>query len=218
MLVSRRKRYVATDIDREHLRRLGARLSGRHNLEIAQLDASRVEDYSLFRAQMDTVVCVNVLEHIEDDLAALRNIYATLLDGGRAIVLVPEGQGICGSLDVELGHCRRYSEELLRHRMVEAGFSVEAMLRFNRISRPGWWVNGKILKRRTISRFQLRTFDRLVWLFRRIDAYLPWSPTSIIAIGRKPPAEPGSIAANDFDAYAKAVAGTTAIPNLAHDE
>jgi hypothetical protein len=98
---------------------------------------------------------------------------------------VPEGQSIYSSLDEELGHWRRYSEEQLRERMAGAGFTVEAVLRFNRISRPGWWLNGKILKRRTISRSQLKNFDRLVWLFRRVDANLPWSPTSIIAIGRK---------------------------------
>jgi SAM-dependent methyltransferase len=183
--VARRKRYVATDLDGEHLERLRVRLSGRPNLEIALLDASRAEDYLPFRGQMDTAVCLNVLEHIEDDRGALLSIHAALQDGGRAIILVPEGQSIFSSLDEELGHWRRYSEEQLRLRMTEAGFVVEAMLRFNRISRPGWWLNGKILKHRTISRHQLKNFDRLVWLFRRIDAYLPWSPTSIIAVGRK---------------------------------
>jgi glycosyltransferase involved in cell wall biosynthesis len=185
VLVARRRRYVATDLDGEHLERLRVRLSGRPNLEIALLDASRAEDYLPFRGQMDTVVCLNVLEHIEDDRGALLSIHAALQDGGRAIILVPEGQSIFSSLDEELGHWRRYSEEQLRLRMTEAGFVLEAMLRFNRVSRPGWWLNGKVLKHRTISRHQLKNFDRMVWLFRRIDAYLPWSPTSIIAVGRK---------------------------------
>ena len=70
--------------------------------------------------------------------------------------------------------------------MTEAGFVVEEMLRFNRMSRPGWWLNGKILNKTDISRFQLKNFDRLVWLWRRIDKFLPWRPVSIIAIGRKP--------------------------------
>jgi hypothetical protein len=82
---------------------------------------------------------------------------------------------------------RRYSEDHLRQRMTDAGFNVERILRFNRASRPGWWLNGTILKRRTISRFQLKNFDRLVWLWRRIDNSLPWSPTSIIAVGIKEP-------------------------------
>lgn len=184
-LVSRRRTWVATDLDRRHLKRLNLRFAGRSYLEIAPLDPSRAEDYQPFRGRMDTVVCLNVLQYMEDDLAALRNIHATLLEGGRAIILVPEGQGIFNSLDRELGHRRRYSEEQLRLRMVEAGFSVETVHPFNRISRPGWWLNGTVLRRRTIGRLQLKAFDRMVWLFRRIDARLPWSPTSIIAVGRK---------------------------------
>jgi SAM-dependent methyltransferase len=185
ILMGGRKRYVATDLDVEHLERLRARLSTRPHLETAILDAARPEDTLPFRGQMDTVVCLNVVEHIEDDLRALRNIHAALVEGGRAIILVPEGQSIYCSLDEELGHFRRYSVDQLRGRMLEAGFKVEAMLHFNRVSRPGWWLNGKILKRRSISRGQLKSFDRLVWLFRRIDRHLPWPPTSIIAIGRK---------------------------------
>jgi SAM-dependent methyltransferase len=183
-LAPRRKKYFATDLDGEHLERLRVRLSGRPNLETALLDASRAEDYISFRGQVDTVVCLNVLEHIEDDAAALLSIHDTLQDGGRAIILVPEGQSLFSSLDEELGHRRRYSEDDLRRRLTEAGFVVEAALHFNRISRPGWWWNGKVLKRGTIGRFQLKLFDRMVWLFRRIDAYLPWAPTSLIAVGR----------------------------------
>jgi SAM-dependent methyltransferase len=186
VLALRRKRYVATDLDREHLERLRVRLSSRPNLTTALLDASRPEDYAPFLGQMDTVVCLNVLEHIKDDAGALRNMRAALKEDGRAIILVPEGQGIYCTLDKELGHWRRYSEEQLRDRMAEAGFVVEAMLRFNRSSRPAWWFNGKVLGRRNISRFQLKNFDRVAPLLRRVDQWLPWGPTSIIAIGRKP--------------------------------
>jgi len=105
---------------------------------------------------MDTVVCLNVLEHIEDDLGALRNIRSMLVCGGRAVILVPSGQSIFNSLDEELGHVRRYSEGQLRQRMIEAGFDVETVLLFNRASRPGWWFNGTILKRRPSAAYSLR--------------------------------------------------------------
>jgi hypothetical protein len=106
--------------------------------------------------------------------------------GGRAIILVPEGMSVYGTLDQVLGHHRRYSEEELRTKMEAAGFRVERMLRFNRITRPGWYVNGRILKRQTFSPLQLWVFDRMVWLWRRIDPVLPWRPVSIIAVGVKP--------------------------------
>jgi glycosyltransferase involved in cell wall biosynthesis len=184
-LVPGRKRYVATDIDHEHLDRLSNRLANRPNLEIAELNAASPENHAPFQGQMDTIICLNVLEHIQDDLAALRNIRSMLADGGRAVILVPSGQSIFNSLDEELGHFRRYSEDQLRERMTAAGLNVEKILRFNRASRPGWWLNGTVLKRRTIGRLQLRNFDRLVWLWRRLDAYLPWDQTSLIAIGRR---------------------------------
>jgi SAM-dependent methyltransferase len=134
------------------------------------------------------VVCLNVLEHIEDDRGGLRNIYGALSPGGRAIVLVPCGQEIYGQLDVILGHHRRYSAPQLHSLFEEAGFEVERIIEFNRVSRPGWYITGKLMQRSRINRFQLQVFDRLVWLWRRIDRFLPWKPTSLIVIAAKPQA------------------------------
>jgi hypothetical protein len=125
------------------------------------------------------------LEHVADEMASLRNIYTALEPGGRAILLVPHGQEIFGSLDTALGHCRRYSRDELQRKLEQTGFRVERILDFNRISRPAWYVNGRIMRRKTIGRIQLGIFDRLVWLWRRIDSLLPWPPTSIIAIAVK---------------------------------
>jgi glycosyltransferase involved in cell wall biosynthesis len=184
-LSARRLRYVATDIDPEHVARLRTRFLNRPNLEIGHCDLTEPEDFAPFARQMDTVICLNVLEHVADDRVALGNIASTLTAGGRAIVLVPQGQSIYGTLDEALGHYRRYSEPELRKKMELAGLRLETMIEFNRVSRLAWYVNGKILKRRTLGRFQLWAFDRLVWLWRRIDRRLPWSPVSIIAIGVK---------------------------------
>jgi hypothetical protein len=69
--------------------------------------------------------------------------------------------------------------------MQEAGFAVERILNFNRISRPAWFLNSRLLRRSNLGRLQLKLFDNTVWLWRRIDRFVPWGPTSIIAIGRK---------------------------------
>jgi glycosyltransferase involved in cell wall biosynthesis/predicted RNA methylase len=183
-LAARRKSYTASDLDKEHLARLRVRFAHRPNLSLVHCDLSSPEDFSPLEARADTVICLNVLEHIEDDAEGLRNIARALLPGGTAIVLVPQDQSIYGTLDEVLGHHRRYSEPELRKKMEAAGFQVDRVLHFNRVTRPGWWFNGRILKRRHFSRFQLRWFDRLVWLWRRIDRLLPWPSVSIIAIGR----------------------------------
>jgi hypothetical protein len=88
-------------------------------------------------------------------------------------------------LDAVLGHYRRYSREELRGKLEAAGFRIERMLDFNRVSRPGWYMQGKVFQRSSVGRLQLRAFDALVWLWRRIDSHLPWAPVSIIAICTK---------------------------------
>src|SRR6266550_4016879 len=185
-LVPRRKRYVATDIDSEHLARLATRFQHRPNMLIRYCNLSRPSDFTDLSESMDSVICLNVLEHVEDDMQGLHNIHSVLKPGGRAIILVPHGQEIFGTLDVALGHFRRYSHAELKGKMEQVGFRVERILDFNRISRPPWYVSGRILKRTTLGSGQMKLFDRFVWLWRSIDAYLPWPPTSIIAIAVKP--------------------------------
>jgi glycosyltransferase involved in cell wall biosynthesis/protein-L-isoaspartate O-methyltransferase len=185
-LAGGRKRYVSTDIDDEHLARQRVRFSGRPTMEIRRCDLCNTEDFAGLQGQFDTVVCLNVVEHVADDLAALRNIRSALAPGGRAIILVPQDQRIFGTLDKVLGHFRRYCPEQLSARMEQAGFVMERTIHFNRVTRPGWWWNGRVLRRRSFGRLQLRVFDCLVPLSRRIDSTLPWTAVSIIGIGRVP--------------------------------
>jgi SAM-dependent methyltransferase len=180
-----RRSYSASDFDEEHLGRLRVRFGGRPNLAIRRIDLTAAEDFAEIGGQFDTVVCLNVVEHVKDDLAALRNIRGALQPGGRAIVLVPQDQSLYGTLDEVLGHYRRYSPALLRERMEAAGFEVERIFDFNRTTRPGWWWNGTAMRRRSFGRWQLRAFDALVPLLRRMDHLLPWRGVSVIGIGLK---------------------------------
>jgi len=185
LLSAGRRRYVATDIEVQHLARLSNRFQNRPNLEVQDCDLTQAEDFVPFAGQMDTVICLNVVEHVEQDDVALANIASALQEGGRAVVLVPQGPSIYGTLDEVLGHHRRYSEEDLRRKMGQAGLNLEKMIAFNRAGRPGWYLNGKLLKKRGLGRVQLWVFDRMVWVWRRVDRFLPWDPVSLIAVGVK---------------------------------
>ena len=184
-LSPKRQRYVATDIDEQHLSRLRRQLSHFPNVEIHVCDLESKTDFSSFQNQMESIVCLNVLEHVNDDMQGLRNMYDSLKPGGRALVLVPQGQQLYGTLDEVLGHYRRYSREELQAKMQQAGFRVENIVNFNRAACPGWYMTGKILKRNIISPMQLKLFDRLVWRWRRIDNVLPWGSASIIGVAVK---------------------------------
>jgi 2-polyprenyl-3-methyl-5-hydroxy-6-metoxy-1,4-benzoquinol methylase len=185
-LCPRRKIYIASDIDPEHLGRLRRRFQHRPAVRIFKLDAESPRDFEPFASQMETVVCLNVLEHLEHDDDVLKSILTVLQPGGRLILLVPNGPAAYGTLDTAVGHFRRYTREGLATLLTGAGYELEKMIPFNRVSWPGWRFTGQIMKSKGLSGPGMRIFDRFVWLWRKIDSNLPWEPVSLIAIARRP--------------------------------
>ena len=122
---------------------------------------------------LDAVVSSNVLEHLADDAACLREIYAALRPGGTLAIYVPARQELFGSLDEAVGHRRRYSRSQLRSRLEAAGFCVEWTRYANMAGVLPWLVSGRILQRPAIESAQLRVFDRYVLpLSARLEAWL----------------------------------------------
>ena len=176
--------YWATDVNPSYLEYLVTLRATRPYMRVAHTNAM---DPTTFPAgqRFDTVVCLNVVEHVQDDVATLRNIRNALEDGGRAVILVPCGPKLYGTLDEVLGHFRRYTEEQLRDVAGQANFRVECVLKFNRAGVPAWWLNGRILRRETFGIAQIRMLNALTPLFRVVDRWLPLPPLSLIAILRK---------------------------------
>ena len=179
-----RTSYWATDVNPLYLDYLLTLRSARPYMRVARTNAMEAESYPRGQA-FDTVVCLNVVEHVQDDVQALRNIWEVLEPGGRGIVLVPNGPGLYGTLDEVLGHFRRYTQEELVRVSETTGFRVEQVLKFNRPGVPAWWLNGRVLHRKTFGLAQIRLLNLLTPLFRLVDSWLPLPPLSIIAILRK---------------------------------
>ena len=97
--------YWATDINPLYLTHLENVGRNRPYMRVAFTDAEKLESYPQGQ-QFDTVICLNVVEHLGDDCGALLNIRSILEPGGRAIILVPCGPGLYGTLDEVLGHQR----------------------------------------------------------------------------------------------------------------
>jgi SAM-dependent methyltransferase len=179
-----RELLVLTDPDSAYRETLQSRFAGSPNVVVDRITlpdhsaGARFQHY-----QLDTVVALNVIEHIADDVEALRSMAAMLQPGGRAVVLVPAFQRLYGSLDRELGHVRRYTRTNLSQRMSEAGFRVERTFYFNLVGMIGWWVNARLRKVPRIPTEQLGYFDTLVPILRLEDLVpLPFGQ-SVIAIG-----------------------------------
>ncbi len=180
-----RRSYWATDMNPAYLRELRKLEDSRPYLHAAALDLACIDTFPE-NQRFDTVLCLNALEHVEDDVAALRNIRQVLEESGRAIVLVPQGPSLFGSLDRLLGHRRRYRREQLVGIAREAGFEVKDILTFNHVSTVAWWLNGKLLRRKSFGLMQIKFLNLIVPLLRRLDAWLPLPPLSLIAILEKP--------------------------------
>jgi SAM-dependent methyltransferase len=180
-----RERVLLTDTEPHYLERLRERFAGRSNVAVARLYLPDV-DGAVAAQRFDTVVCLNVLEHVADDLASLRAMRALLEPGGRLVLLVPALPALYGTLDEALGHHRRYTVAGLRAGFVEAGIRPVHVEYFNLAGIPGWWLAGRVLRRRLIPAGSLALFEALVPLFR-LERLLPWRiGQSLIAIGERP--------------------------------
>jgi SAM-dependent methyltransferase len=129
--------------------------------------ASRLEEF-LAGAQpaaqdssYDAIVCSNVLEHIENDVAAMRNCARLLRSGGLALILVPAHHWLFCELDRGLSHYRRYSRAELSELARASGLELRRGRYFNPLGVLGWWLNGKLLRRAALPARQLRLYSRL---------------------------------------------------------
>jgi SAM-dependent methyltransferase len=184
--LAERERLVVTDTEPYYLDRLRARFAGRTNVRVADLRLPG-SGTGLEAERLDTVVCLNVLEHIPDDVGSLRTMHRLLQPGAHVVLLVPALPAIYGTLDEALGHVRRYTKAELREKYAQAGFRMAHHEYFNLPGIPGWWFTGRIMRRRLIPTSSLAVYDALVPLFRS-ERFLPWRVgQSLIAIGETPP-------------------------------
>jgi glycosyltransferase involved in cell wall biosynthesis len=177
--------YWATDINPLYLMYLENVGRNRPYMKVGFTDAEKVATYPEDQ-KFDTVICLNVVEHLADDRGAMLNIRSALASGGRAIILVPCGPGLYGTLDEVLGHERRYTRESLKELVLDANFELEQMIDFNRVGVIAWWLNGRLLRRRTFGLWQIKALNVMTPVFRAVDKVLPLPPLSLIAVIRKP--------------------------------
>lgn len=150
-------------------------------------DPAFAQRYPQLLEKFDTVVALNVIEHIENDGLALVNCRQLLKPGGQLIMLVPAYQVLYNKFDEELGHFRRYTARSQNALLKYAGFEVIHQQYFNVVGILGWLLDGSLLKKRLIPRKQLMLFDKLMPVIRLADilSFRAFG-LSTIAVGRKP--------------------------------
>lgn len=175
---------VLTDTDPWYLNRLRQAFAGDQVVQFADLtlpDPTARDRFAPLR--LDSVVALNALEHIEDDLGSLRTMSQMLAPGGRVVLLVPALPALYGTLDTELQHFRRYTKGSLTSVMRAAGLRDVQTMWYNRLGTFGWWFNARVRKAPRVPLGQLRLFDKLVPLLRHErHLHLPFGQ-SLIAVG-----------------------------------
>lgn len=181
---------MVTETDETYLDILKQKFKGDQSvLHILPLDL--VDDdfdnkfHHLFQS-FDTVIAINVIEHIEDDHTAFQNAQKFLKQGGRLIVLVPNSGFLYNGLDKNLSHFKRYSKKKINNILNQIGLIQEDFFYFNTIGVAGWWFSGSVLRNKTIP-------SPMVSIFEFLIPYTSWMDKlfrnrfglSIIVIGKK---------------------------------
>lgn len=186
-LILDREAVIATDIEAACVERLRRRFPGRANLTtlVAAPDDPAFAQVAQYRP--DCCVCLNVLEHIADDAGALRRMASVLPCGGVVVLLLPAFPALCGPIDRNLGHHRRYTSQSVRRLAADANLTVTKLRHMNVAGFFGWWANALLLRREKQSARQIAAFDRwVVPLMSRLETFCP-PPfgQSIIAVMQK---------------------------------
>ena len=137
--------------------------------------------------RFDTVFCVNVLEHIEDDVAALHTFRDVIVPGGRVLIFVPAVQAAYGPLDAALGHHRRYSKRSLATAFRDAGLELLTLRYTNPIGLLGWMYGAYVTRSTQHSATQIRLFETLVapWALPLERVLAPPIGLSLVAVGKR---------------------------------
>ena len=181
-----RSRVIAVDLDPYYVSRLQQRIGHLPNVQVLQLDLNAKEAESLVHEKLDTVICMNVLEHLEDDRGTLESFYRLLAPGGRLVLVVPAHAALHGAIDRHIGHFRRYTKTEVTRKLEQAGFQTESAVYFNGLGAIGWFVNSILLRRKEVPGVQAYLFDWLVPLLSLEKQFTMPFGLSVISVGRKP--------------------------------
>jgi SAM-dependent methyltransferase len=169
--------------------RFAERFRNRDDLRVLCADATKPVPELRAMGPFDAAVSFNVLEHIQDDVGALRSVAGLLRPGGRLGLLVPGGGNrLYGTMDALDRHFRRYTHAQLAARLQAAGYEVVSIRRVNMVGGVLWFLKGRVMRSDLANVRELSLFDRMVPVLRRLDrACGPPFGQSLAAVARLRP-------------------------------
>ncbi|MGM0440872.1 MAG: class I SAM-dependent methyltransferase [Elusimicrobiota bacterium] len=181
--LNRNREVTAVDINEKYLKYMKLDFP---DIELINCDISNPQILAKINTQFKSILCVNILEHIKQDERALANMYKLTEQKGNIIIIVPSHELLFGSIDENVGHCRRYEKKDLINKVNKAGFKIKHFQYFNRVGAFGWFLNSKIRKKQKISTFQIIFFDKFLPVLKIVDNILNFNfGNSMLVVGEK---------------------------------
>ncbi len=182
-----RELVLATDIEPSAIDLVRRQFAEHPQVHARVLDIADPGTLALKDFALDTVVSLNVFEHIEHDERAMRHAFELLTPGGRLVLIVPAHQRLYGAMDASIGHWRRYDKRMMQGKMTRAGYRVEKLAYMNALGTLGWFVNGRLLGQTVPPSGQLRLFNLVMPIVEAVESRIP-PPfgLSLLAVGRRP--------------------------------
>lgn len=174
---------TAIDINKDYLKDAKKKVAGKAQTGFGDIEKGK---YFFKSGNFNTIVCINVLEHIKDDMAALKNMHRLLKPGGTLILHVPAHPFLYGSIDASIGHFRRYEIKKLIDNLQISGFEIGTAKRLNFIGAVGWFIVGKFFKDKEVKATKISIFNLISPVFLLLENFFePPIGTSILVIARK---------------------------------
>jgi 2-polyprenyl-3-methyl-5-hydroxy-6-metoxy-1,4-benzoquinol methylase len=181
-LIKEYKDVEGSDINKEYIRELKKRYP-ENNFYCADWGDDKFKPIQRF----NSVICLNVLEHIHDDETALKSMYRSLNKEGNLVILVPQYRFLFNSIDRSISHFRRYTKKQLRSKMKKAGFNIISESSFNFTGIIGWFVMGNVLRKKYVNERGVGLMDKILPLIMFIDEKILRRKigVSIIMVGKR---------------------------------
>lgn len=155
-----------TDISDEYI----SNLKKFRKAKVTKLNLEKLSDFKKFKEEsFDSIVCLNVLEHVKDDLFSVKQMKKLLKKNGKMVILVPAHKFLYNELDKAVLHHKRYDKKDILELGKKSGLKIDKLFYFNAFSILGWFVNGTLLKKRNVSEGAMGLLDKLVPIFRFIE-------------------------------------------------
>jgi SAM-dependent methyltransferase len=138
---------------------------------------------------IETIIMVNVLEHVEDDAQAVKELFRILQPGGHLCIYVPAMDWLFSDLDHQVGHFRRYHKPTLSNIITGAGFDIKTVRYLDLIGAFSWWLLHRVMKRTSFGSPVISTiYDRVfVPINRLIESIIPLPfGKNILLVAKKP--------------------------------